>query len=171
MRAPSVCSSRSTPRSLPYSSVYITSTTTSIGLRSSGSALSKHGVILAALGRLMYLFLWIASGSHSMATWQTLGESFWQFMLLPYVMYHMKPLRKLETAKGGMDPLPTRVLSQVFPCAHAHLYCTTRQGAFHFPRPHTHKAESPAVSRPACACTQFTSMHSLYRETTPQVLN
>ena len=48
----------------------------------------------------------------------------------------MKPMRKLEAAKGGMDPLPTRILPQVLPCASAHLYCAARQGVlfiFHTP--------------------------------------
>ena len=82
-------------------------------------------------------------------------------MPLVSVMYPLKPLRKLEAAKGGMDPLPTRALSQVLPRARAHLYCAARQGAFiYFPRSHPHKADSPTVGRPACVCAEYTSTHS-----------
>jgi hypothetical protein len=58
-------------------------------------------------------------------TWQTLGKTFccWRVLCTPTPV-------KLETAKGSMDTLPTRVLSQVLPRACAHLYRTARQGTF-----------------------------------------
>jgi hypothetical protein len=55
----------------------------------------------------------------------------------------MKTAPKLETAKGSMDPLPSRIHSQVLPHACAHLYRAARQGAYMLPRPHIRTKLNP----------------------------
>ncbi len=78
----------------------------------------------------------------------------------------MKHPAKLKTAKGGVDPLPTCVLSQVLPHACGHLYYAAGQSALIF---HTFiliKLNS-RLCRLACVCAQFTGMHFAFSDDTP----